>query len=214
MTSPASEDHAKQRPAGPIGSRRSLLIHPRETSLWLKIVLTPVFLFSSSAAVALLVTFTAAVTEFDADFSWLIEAVHGSPTLEVISGRVVEVADGDTLTIRVAEDDYRIRLYEIDTPENGQPWARQAKNALSRKISQQDVTVEVITTDQYGRLVGKIWLDNRDIGREMVAEGHAWAFRPTLDDRSLLRAEANAKATGIGLWSKPNPIPPWEWRQI
>jgi hypothetical protein len=32
-------------------------------------------------------------------------------------------------------------------------------------------------------------------------------------DHELARLEAEAKAARIGLWSQPNPVPPWNWRQ-
>jgi hypothetical protein len=47
----------------------------------------------------------------------------------------------------------------------------------------------------------------------MVAEGHAWAFRRHLTNRSLLEDERRAREAGVGLWSQPDPVPPWEWPQ-
>lgn len=47
----------------------------------------------------------------------------------------------------------------------------------------------------------------------MVREGHAWAYRDYLDDQSLLQDEAKARDDGIGLWSLPGPVAPWEWRR-
>ena len=51
--------------------------------------------------------------------------VYQSPDLaaEDLMGRVVKVADGDTVTIVVEGAGLRkIRLYGIDTPELDQPW--------------------------------------------------------------------------------------------
>ena len=58
-----------------------------------------------------------------------------------------------------------------------------------------------------------IWFDGRDINREMVREGHAWAYRDYLQDRTILEDENHAKSAELGLWSLNNPIPPWEWRR-
>ena len=97
---------------------------------------------------------------------------------DTLTGRVVKVADGDTLTILIAGNEQkRIRLSEIDTPERGQPWSRKAKDALTDKVAGATVSVEAVTIDRYGRTVGKVWLDGRDINRELVAEGHAWVYR-------------------------------------
>ena len=69
--------------------------------------------------------------------------------------------------------------------------------------------------DRYERLLGKIYLDGRDINREMVREGHAWAYRRYLTDQSLLDDERRAREAGAGLWSLPlaQHVPPWEWRR-
>ena len=136
-----------------------------------------------------------------------------SVSAEMLSGRVVGITDGDTLTLLVDRTQHKIRLAEIDTPERGQPWGSKATQALSEKVFRKDVRVEVSDTDRYGRLIGKIWLEDRDINREMVREGHAWAYRQYLTDKSLLTDEAKAKEQGIGLWSVADPVAPWAWRR-
>ena len=132
---------------------------------------------------------------------------------EKLGGEVVAIADGDTLTLLVNDQQVKIRLSEIDTPEKSQPWGKKAKQALSAKVFREKVSVDVVTVDRYGRTVGKIWLDNRDINREMVAEGHAWVYKQYMTDESLLDGEREARTGGLGLWSLDNPIPPWEWRR-
>jgi endonuclease YncB( thermonuclease family) len=132
---------------------------------------------------------------------------------ETLQGRVVKIADGDTLTLLVDRTEHRIRLSEIDTPERGQDWSRRARQALSEKVGGEHVLVVVETVDRYGRSVGKIWLDGRDINREMVSEGYAWVYRKYLRDRTLLEDEAGARNAAYGLWADPDPVPPWEWRR-
>jgi hypothetical protein len=80
-------------------------------------------------------------------------------------------------------------------------------------VFQKDVRVLVSGPDRYGRLIGEIWLGDRDINRELIREGFAWAYRDYLTDQTLLEDEAHAKKEGLGLWSDPNPIPPWRWRR-
>jgi len=125
----------------------------------------------------------------------------------------VGVTDGDTLKLLVDNQQYKIRLAEIDTPEKGQPWGKNATKALSEKVFREEVRIGVIDTDRYGRLIGRIWLDGRDINRELVAEGHAWVYRRYMTDHSLLEDEESARSNQIGLWSLDNPIPPWDWRR-
>ena len=70
-----------------------------------------------------------------------------------------------------------------------------------------------ITTDRYGRIVGRVYVGGIDVNRELVAQGYAGVYRKYSDDAELLRLEAEAKQKGLGLWAEPNPVPPWEWRR-
>ena len=130
-----------------------------------------------------------------------------------LRGNVVGISDGDTLKLLVGKETVKVRLAEIDTPEKSQPWGNRAKQALGNKVFRKDVRVQVVTKDRYGRTVGHIWLGSRDINREMVREGHAWVYRRYMKDKSLLDDEAYAKNNGLGLWSLPDAVPPWEWRR-
>ena len=131
-------------------------------------------------------------------------------------GEVVSIADGDTITILTSgKAQIKVRLAEIDTPERGQPYGTAAKQALADKVFRQQVRVVVDAVDKYGRQVGYVYLGTRNINREMVAEGHAWAYRRYLKDHSLLVIEDQARATGLGLWglSEARHTPPWRWRE-
>lgn len=62
----------------------------------------------------------------------LLQAQGGAWAAEQIVGRVVAIADGDTLTVLIAAQQHvRVRLAEIDTPEAGQPYGSRAREALS-----------------------------------------------------------------------------------
>ena len=132
---------------------------------------------------------------------------------ERVVGEVVGITDGDTLTLLVDRSQIKVRLAEIDTPERGQPWGTRARQALADMVFRKQVNVEVTDIDRYGRSIGRIWLGDRDINRELVAGGHAWVYRRYMTDNSLLKEEAAAREKAQGLWSMPNPIPPWDWRR-
>ena len=130
-----------------------------------------------------------------------------------LTGRVVGVADGDTVTILTPErQQVKIRLGQIDAPEKAQPFGQRSKQSLSDLIFGKEVRVQVETTDRYGRTVGRIFQDNLDVNLEQVKRGMAWAYRQYLTDKTFLEAEHTAKAAKIGLWSEPNPTPPWKYR--
>lgn len=131
-----------------------------------------------------------------------------------LEGRVVGVIDGDTLDVLVEGEARRIRIADIDTPERGQPWARRAKQALSRRVFGKEVRINEVAVDSYGRTVGEVYADNVCVGCELVREGHAWVYRKYSDDPVLLELEAEAREARRGLWGLPeaSQVPPWEWR--
>jgi endonuclease YncB( thermonuclease family) len=141
--------------------------------------------------------------------------VHTATAAAEITGRVVGITDGDTLTILdQSQRQTRIRLAEIDTPESHQPYGSRAKQALSELAFGKDVRVVVAAIDRYGRTVGRIYAGSVDISAEMVRQGAAWVYRKYNHDPSLLRLEQEAQQARRGLWALPEAerTPPWEWR--
>ncbi|WP_043839199.1 thermonuclease family protein [Muricoccus aerilatus] len=132
-----------------------------------------------------------------------------------LTGRVVGLADGDTLTLLTPERrQVRVRLGEIDTPESRQPYGSRAQQALSELVFGKEARVVVQDTDRYGRTVGRVYAGSVDVNAEMVRQGAAWVYRQYSRDASLLQLEAEAKAARRGLWALPEAerTPPWEWR--
>jgi endonuclease YncB( thermonuclease family) len=139
---------------------------------------------------------------------------------QTLTGRVVSVADGDTVTVLDAENtQHRIRLSGIDAPESHQAFGSRSKQSLSDLVFGRDVAVLYSKTDQYGRLVGKIMFDGQDANLVQVKAGMAWHYKEyqreqTPEDRDLYaRAEEEARAQHRGLWQDPNPIEPSQFRR-
>lgn len=134
---------------------------------------------------------------FCAGLLWLLALSAHAATL---TGTVVAITDGDTL--------------KLLTPERGQPYGKKARQALADKVFRKQVAVETNKTDRYGRIIGRVYLGDRDINAEMVADGMAWVYRKYSRDTRLLELERQAREQGRGLWSlQPDQrIPPWEWR--
>lgn len=152
----------------------------------------------------------------------------------VIVGRVVGVADGDTVTVLDAtKRQHRIRVAGIDAPERGQPGGFRSKESLAALVYGQPVRVESEKRDRYGRIVGKVWTAppdspcrskpgcpmTLDAGLEQIRQGRAWWFRKYADEqsaedrRAYAEAESEARATQLGMWRDGEPMPPWEWRK-
>src|SRR5204863_9459601 len=104
---------------------------------------------------------------------------------ETLTGRVVRIADGDTVTILDATNtQHRIRLQGIDAPESHQAFGTQSKKNLSDLIFDKDVTVEYEKIDRYGRIVGKITLAGTDIDLEQIKAGMAWHYKDYQDEQT------------------------------
>jgi micrococcal nuclease len=128
--------------------------------------------------------------------------------------RVDHVHDGDTVTcLDERGGARRIRLLGIDAPEYGQPFGDAARRALAGKLAGGVVRVEGDAIDQHGRLLGTLWVGERNLNQELVAEGLAWAFAGFAPDEDLLAAEEAARAARRGLWSSSDPpVSPQDWR--
>ena len=143
-------------------------------------------------------------------FTFTITSVQA----ETIQGKVVHIADGDTLTVLTSSNQQvKIRLAGIDTPEKAQPFGNKAKQALAALAFQKYVTVDVETKDRYGRSVGKITVNGTDVNAELVKLGMAWVYRKYTNDQKLYALEAEAKQAKRGLWATEHPIEPWLWRK-
>ena len=150
--------------------------------------------------------------------SLCVAASFGAIAHELV-GTVVGVMDGDTVDV-IDEDKHvsRIRLASIDAPEKGQAFGQNAKRALSDLVFSQSVSVDWRKTDRYRRLVGVIRVRGVDVGLKMIEDGWAWHYKQYQSEQTLVdrarysHAEQKARAGAIGLWSQPEPLPPWEFR--
>ncbi|MCY2966281.1 MAG: thermonuclease family protein [Planctomycetota bacterium] len=142
-----------------------------------------------------------------------------SPEIREISGEVVSIADGDTVTVLDADKvQHKIRLQGIDAPEKKQPFGTAARKALGDKIHRENVRIVWKEKDKYGRILGEIHLGDRHINREMVSDGYAWWYEKYAPkDRELGQAQAEARKERRGLWRDieggVKPEAPWDFRK-
>lgn len=139
---------------------------------------------------------------------------------EVLQGKVVAVADGDTIIILDANNrQHRVRLNGIDAPESRQALGTQSKKHLSDLIFGKHVTVEYTKRDRYGRNLGKIFLEGKDINLEQIKAGLAWHYKQyerdqsPADRRAYAEAERAARTARYQIWAEDAPTPPWEFRR-
>lgn len=140
-----------------------------------------------------------------------------------VEGKVVRVADGDTLTVATRDGrKVQVRLYGIDAPEvrhegtPGQAGGVEARQALKALTQGRWVRVEVLDVDTHGRSVGFVTERGVNINLVMVREGWAWAYRRYLSApyaSQFIDVEREARAKRLGIWKRANPLPPWEFRR-
>jgi endonuclease YncB( thermonuclease family) len=153
----------------------------------------------------------------------LLLSVTDGYASRTIEGVVRAVYDGDTILMATREESrLKVRLYGIDAPETakpglpGQPFGTISKRTLMYKIMGRQVSAEIVDIDQYKRAVAIIRYGGRDINRDMVAEGMAWAYRQYLQgtyESEYIGAENRARSRRAGLWREVNPQPPWDFRK-
>jgi micrococcal nuclease len=129
------------------------------------------------------------------------------------SGRVVGIADGDTLTVLAGEVPHRVRLAQIDAPEKKQPWGERSRQSLADLCFGQQVRVSPGKTDLYGRTVARVRCGSEDASLHQVQNGLAWAYTAYLTDPAIAVAETLARDTCTGLWADLDPVPPWLFRK-
>lgn len=113
----------------------------------------------------------------------LLANVTVASTLE---GRVVGVADGDTVTVLDSRNtQFKIRLMGIDAPEKKQAFGNKSKQSLSDLVFNKEVTVEYSKKDKYGRTVGKILVDGVDANLEQVKAGMAWHYKQYQSEQAV-----------------------------
>jgi len=133
---------------------------------------------------------------------------------ETVTGKVVGVHDGDSITVLAAENvQIKVRLEGIDAPELKQPFSTQSKEAMSDMVFGKVVTLQVSGKDRYGRTLAVVMVDGLNANLELVRRGLAWRFERYSQDAALLAAQNEAKAAKRGLWADSEPVPPWEWRK-
>lgn len=131
----------------------------------------------------------------------------------VLTGRVVKVTDGDTITILINNKQVKIRLNGIDTPEKGQDYSNKAREYLSDLVAGKTVKVEEIGKDQYKRVLGVVYVGRVNVNEKMIKAGYAWRYKYSKDSR-YLKLQNEAKRKKKGLWAGKNPVDPWQWRKV
>ena len=143
---------------------------------------------------------------------WLAEK---SEETENFSATLLKVADGDTITVETANGERRrVRLFGIDAPELKQAYGIQSRDFL-KSIATKNLTLKCQPKrDRYKRFVCDAYTDqNVWLNESLIKNGYAWHYKTYSKNQKLAKAQESAKTAQKGLWSSPNPTPPWAYRQ-
>lgn len=143
------------------------------------------------------------------------EVIENTCVSNSLTGRVIAVSDGDTLTFLDAENiSHKVRLAEIDAPEKCQAYGVESKNSLVALALNKEADLAVDTKDKYGREVGKITVTGQaeTANKMQLRLGMAWVYDQYATDTSLDSLELSARQSNLGLWADANPMEPWVWR--
>ena len=139
--------------------------------------------------------------------------------------KCTRVTDGDTITVTQNGFKSTIRLVGIDAPEKsrkkhepGQPFSQASTKYLASMVLNKNVDIVPYGNDRYGRTLGVVYVDGKNVNLEMVKAGLAEVYRGKpasgFDNDPYDKAENEARSAGKGMWSLGDKyISPKEWRK-
>ena len=129
--------------------------------------------------------------------------------------KVVGIKDGDTIEAldTKSKQTFRIRFAHIDCPESRQAFGNRAKQFTAAACAGRYIVFVQTDTDRYGRKVGVVYVDEKNINLALVEQGFAWHYKKYSSDATYANAERRARQARRGLWQDPYPIAPWDFRK-
>lgn len=151
-------------------------------------------------------------------YPWLIAfflCTANAAQVETFNAKIIAVMDGDTvLILRAGHKPEKVRMLNIDAPEKNQPYGQQSRQALASLVLKRQAEVQITAHDQYGRLLGQISVDGRNINEEQVKQGMAWEYSGFHSNRVYVALQSEAQQARRGLWAQASPQAPWQWRKL
>jgi micrococcal nuclease len=135
---------------------------------------------------------------------------------QVWTGWVSWVADGDTLLVLPdqAHEPVKLRIDGIDAPERCQSGGDASRDAMIELVHRKTIQVFPRGTDSYGRVLGRVEIEGRDVAALMVNTGMAWAYRFRETSGPYAALEKQARKQKKGLFAEPQPMTPRVFRQF
>lgn len=144
-----------------------------------------------------------------------VSQIEGIEPFGYINAKVIKVTDGDTLTVSYNNQEFKVRMLDVDTPESvksgvpAQPYSQEASDFTKEILTNKNIRLifEKGTTDQYGRLLAHIVLeDGTFYNATLIQKGYAISvfYSPnTLLKKYYADLQDKAIADKAGFWSLP-----------
>jgi endonuclease YncB( thermonuclease family) len=127
---------------------------------------------------------------------------------KAMTAKCVKVIDGDTLVIECDTHRITVDLDGVDAPELGQPWGKEVRSFVRKLVRGEKVEIVVTARTEEGA-TARITVEGRDLSALLVERGLAWAT----GDAELEALSREARERPCGLWTDPEPVPPWVYRE-
>ena len=124
------------------------------------------------------------------------------------TGKIIKVKDGDTVVVLLSDSTQEtLRLAEVDCPEKGQAFGKNAKQFTSDAVFGKAVTFYRTAKDRYQRTVAKIFYDhNKYLSEEIIKAGFGWWYFKASKNLNLQKLQDSAKENRLGLWTDKNAV--------
>lgn len=137
---------------------------------------------------------------------------------EVVHVDLVGAESGHIIDARLPGKNafFKIHVADILAPAKGQPWNPEAVAALNALVKGKRACVRFIESlrgPDGVTVVGRVYVDGRDVSWELVGGGNAWVWQEISNDQALMDLQEWARRRGRGLWALPESDrePPWEF---
>ena len=109
------------------------------------------------------------------------------------------VIDGDTIEL---ENNLKVRLKGINTPEKNMPKFQEAKQFLELQTKNKETSLTYTETDRYGRILGYIFTENQNINEQILKQGlaHLYYYEKDSNYNKLKIAETYAHFWNISIF--------------
>jgi micrococcal nuclease len=125
--------------------------------------------------------------------------------------RVLSVLDGDTIYVADGGKRAKVSLYGVDAPEAGQRFGEEAKRYLQKYVGR-EVDIQFVTRDSIRNSDICIVYYGFPVNTEMLKAGLAWYYERSPRLPTWKDFQTKAQEQKVGLWSDPDPVPPWVFR--